>query len=129
MVRLKMNNSKLELIIFSNSMQTSKCITREINIKGETVHRFQLVRYLGAWLDSNLTFRTHVKKKCATAMLNLQRIKNIHKYLTRESCVKLVVSLCLSHLDYSNSILCGLPDCTVNQLQCDRFMINVPLVQ
>ena len=34
-----------------------------------------------------------------------------------ESCTKLVVSLCISHLDYSNSILAGLPDCTINQIQ------------
>ena len=95
-VRLKMNNSKSELIIFGNNIQTSKCITREINIKGETVHRSQSIRYLGVGLDSDLTFRTHVKKKCTTTMLNLQRMKNIHKYLTTECCIKLVVSLCLS---------------------------------
>ena len=103
-----MNNSKSELIIFGNYMPIpmpipNKCITREINIEGKSVYRSQLVRYLGVWLDSDLTF-THVKKKCTNAMLNLQRIKNIRKYLTTESCAKLVVSLCMSHLDYSNSI-------------------------
>ena len=112
-----MNNSKSALIMFSNNMQTSKCITREINIEGESVHRSQLVRYLGAWLVSDLTFKTHVKKKCTTAMLNLQRFKNIRKYLTTESCAKLVVSLCMSYLDYSNSILTGLPDSTIHQMQ------------
>ena len=35
------------------------------------------MKYLGAWLDSELTLKTHVEKKCASAMLNLQRIKNI----------------------------------------------------
>ena len=50
-------------------------------------------------------------------MLNLQRIKNIQKYLTLESYTKLVVRLCILHLDYSNSIFAGLPDCTVNQMQ------------
>ena len=61
--------------------------------------------------------KTHVKKKCAIAMLNLQGIKNIQKYLTVESCTELVVSLCISHLEYSNSILVGLPDCTIKQMQ------------
>ena len=50
-------------------------------------------------------------------MTNLQRIKNIRKYLTVGSSAKLVVSLYLSHLDYSNSILAGLPDCTVGKMQ------------
>ena len=74
-VRLKMNKSKSEFIIFGNSIQISKCITRELNIEGDTVFRSKLVRYLGAWLDSDLTLKTHVTKKCATAMLNLLRIK------------------------------------------------------
>ena len=34
-----------------------------------------------------------------------------------ESSTELVVSLCLSHLDYSNSILAGLPDITNKQVQ------------
>ena len=50
-------------------------------------------------------------------MLNLQRIKNVQKYLTKESCSTLVVSLCLSHLDYSNSILYSLPNSTIKQMQ------------
>ena len=113
--KVEMNNSKSEFIIFGNSIQVSKCITREQNIEGDTVCRSQF-RYLGAWLDSDLTLKAHVKKKCATAMLNLQRIKNIQKYLTVKSCTKLVVSLSILHLDYSNSILAGLLDCTNNQM-------------
>ena len=50
-------------------------------------------------------------------MLNLQRMKNIQKYITKESCTTLVVSLCLSHLDYSNSILYSLPNSTIKQMQ------------
>ena len=113
-----MNDSKSELIIFGNNVQTCKCITSEINIEGESVQRSHMVRYLSAWLDCDLTFKTYVQMKCTMAMMNLQRIKNIRKYLTTESCAKLVVSLCMLHLDYSNSILSGLPDLTINQMQC-----------
>ena len=90
---------------------------RRVENRGEIVNRSQIVKYLGAWLDSELSLKTHVKKKCASAMLNLQRIKNIWKFLTRDSCTKLVVSLCLSHLDYSNSILYELPNSTIQQMQ------------
>ena len=34
-----------------------------------------------------------------------------------ELSAKLVVSLCLLHLDYSNSILAGLPNCTIKLMQ------------
>ena len=50
-------------------------------------------------------------------MINLQRIEKIRKYLTEESSTKVVVSTCLSHLDYSNSILAGLLDSTIKQMQ------------
>ena len=72
-VRLKMNDSKSELIIFGNSIQTHKCITSEIDIQGESVPRSHLVRYLRVWMDSEITFKTHVKRKCAMALLNLQK--------------------------------------------------------
>ena len=43
-VRLKMNNSKSEFIIFGNRIQTNKCDTNELNIEGEAVHKFQIVK-------------------------------------------------------------------------------------
>ena len=95
----------------------NKFASNGLNIEGEIAYRSQIIKYFGPWLDSELTLKTHVKKKCASAMLNLQRIKNIQKYLAIESCTKLVVSLCLSHLDYSNSILYGLPNSTIKQMK------------
>ena len=44
-------------------------------------------------------------------------MKNIRMYFMVESSAKLVVSLCLLHLDFSNSILPGLPDSTSKQMQ------------
>ena len=116
-VRLKMNNAKSEFIIFNNRVLVSKCISGKLNINGEAVSRSHEIKYLGAWLDSDLTLETHVKRKCAMAMTKLQRIKSIRKYLMVESSAKLVVSLCLSQLDYSNSILAGLLEWTIMHMQ------------
>ena len=84
-VRLKMNNSKSEFIIFGNKTQVDKCISDGLTIEDDIVNRSQTVKYMGALLDRELTLKTHVKKKCASAMLNLQRIKNIWKFLDRDS--------------------------------------------
>ena len=116
-VRLKMNNAKSEFIIFSNRILVSKCISDKLNTNGEAVSTSHEIKYLGAWLDSECTLKTHAKRTCAMAITNLQRIKNISKYLTVESSAKLVVSFCLSHLDYSNSILAGLPEWTIIHMQ------------
>ena len=63
-VRLKKNNSKLEFIIFGNRIQANKCDTSELNVEGETVHKSQIVKYLGAWLESRLTLKTCEKEMC-----------------------------------------------------------------
>ena len=60
-VRLKMNHSKSALIIFANNTQTHKYIISEINIEEQLVPRSYLLRYLRSWMDSKLTFKTHVK--------------------------------------------------------------------
>ena len=78
-----MNDSKSEVIIFSNNTQTWKCITSKINIEGEVVQRSHLVRCLCVWLDSDLTFKTHVKKKCANShdeLIKNQKHKEISYY-------------------------------------------------
>ena len=78
---------------------------RQYYVNGEVVHRTQSTKYLGAYLDSRLDFKQHIKSKCKAAMLNLHRIKSVWKNLTRLACNKLVVALVLSHLDYANSLL------------------------
>ena len=50
-------------------------------------------------------------------MTNFQWIKSICHLLNPTTYANLCVSLCLSHLDYCNSILTGLLDVTINKLQ------------
>ena len=60
-VGLKMNNAKSEFIIFGNRVLVSKCISGKLNINGEAVGRSSEIRHLGAWLDRELTLKSHVK--------------------------------------------------------------------
>ena len=50
-------------------------------------------------------------------MLNFLKIRSIRQYLDDETTKCLVLSLCMSHIDYCNSVLYGLPDCSINKLQ------------
>ena len=68
-----MNNSTSEFIIFGDRTQVNKCTSEGLRIEGEIINRSQIVKYLGAWLDSELSLKTHVKKKCASPMSNLPR--------------------------------------------------------
>ena len=116
-VRLKLNEAKTEFIYFGWPSQLGKCTVSTIDINVENIARSKVTKYLGAHLDSALNFKKHIKTKCKVAMFNLQRIRAARKYLTRSASNKLMVSLIISHLDYANGLLGGLPKCTIDQLQ------------
>ena len=84
---------------------------------GDLVIRSHSIKYLGAHLDENLNFKLHVTKKCQVAMFNYFKIRSIRHLLDTPTTACLCLSLCISHLDYCNSLLYGLPDITINKLQ------------
>ena len=50
-------------------------------------------------------------------MNSIFKIKNIRKYLTQSVTEILVLSTVVSHLDYCNSNLAGLPNSEISQMQ------------
>ena len=50
-------------------------------------------------------------------MTSIFKIKNIRKYLTQSATEILVLSTVVSHLNYCNSILAGLPNSEISQMQ------------
>ena len=107
---LKMNCSKTELILFESRQQLQKCVTTYINVNGDEVGRSSIFKYLGAWMDEQLTMKQHITNKCRLAMYNLQKIKHIRPLLTEDATKTILMGTVISHLDYVNSILIGLPD-------------------
>ena len=116
-VYLKMNESKTKFIYFGWPSQLEKCITTTININAEPIERSNTTKYLGAYLDSKLDFKEHIKAKCKAAVLNIYKIRAARKNLTRSTCNKLMMALVLSHLDYTNSLLGNLPKTSINKIQ------------
>ena len=49
-------------------------------------------------------------------MWNLQKLKTICDLLTEEMCTTFIMGLVMSHLDYANAILVGLPDADIYKL-------------
>ena len=121
-VRLKLNCDKTELILFGSRQQLLKYKTGEIDLDGNLILTSQYVRYLGGGLDSTLSFKKHISNAAGVAMANFFRIRGIRKYLNRDACKTLLLGLCISHLDYANAILYGLPDVDINKLQCIQTM-------
>ena len=83
--------------------------------------RSLITKYLGAYLNSTLNLKEHIKIKCKVAMLNLLKIKATRTFLTKEVSSK--AALVMSHLDYANSILVGLPKTSTGLLQRIQNMV------
>ena len=109
--RLKMNDSKTEFILFGSRKQLAKCITTHLDINGNNIPRSEYIHYLGKWMDQHLSFKTHMQIKCKSAAFNLFRLCKICSVLTRETANLLALALIVSHLDYTNATLNGLPNC------------------
>ena len=77
----------------------------------------ETIKYLGAWIDSNLSFKKHIPERCKNAMWNLHKLKHIRKFLDQETCNTLVCGLVLAHLDYANAILADLPNVEIAKMQ------------
>ena len=112
-----MNADKTEFIMIGSKVQLAKCITNSININGTNVQKSEVIKYLGVWLDQNLTLSEHVNRKCQNVMMNLLKIKQLRRVVTEEAAHILVRGLVISHLDYCNSMFAGLPTCRINLLQ------------
>ena len=60
---------------------------------------------------------TLVNNTCISAFSQLYNIRRIRKYLTMDTSKTLVHAMITSRIDYCNSLLCGLPDNSLNKLQ------------
>ena len=115
--RLKMNSDKTEFILIGSRQQLQNCHSKQINIYSENIVKSETIEYLGAWIESNLSFKKHITERCKMAMLNLHKLKQIRKFLNQETCHTLVCGLVLTHLAYANAILADLPNIEIAKMQ------------
>ena len=129
MMYLKLNYDKTEYILFGSWQQLKKTSQEPLDAQGDPIAVCQVVRYLAGFLDQNLNFKKHIKEKTKKAMANIIKIHAIWKYLTVQSCSTLILMFCITHLDYANAMLCGLPSSTLRKYQtiqntCTKLVLN-----
>ena len=49
------------------------------------------------------------------------KIRAAKKYLNRKACIKLTISLVISHVDDTNALLAGLPKVSLDKLQRVKY--------
>ena len=115
--KLKMNNSKTEIILYGTKQQLAKVNISSVNVGGIDVKCVDHVRDLGVLMENNLSFDRHIRKKCQIAHIQLRNLKGIRKHLSTKSTEVLVHGLIHSHIDFCNGLFSDIPAYQINRLQ------------
>ena len=116
-MRLRLNTNKMEYITFGSKAKLWKISTTPLTTGNDIIQMTPDVKYLRGTLDSQLNFNKDITMKIWKAISNFTHIKAIQKYLTKQACTTLVLSLCILHLDYGNALLYVLPKKSIKRLQ------------
>ena len=114
--KLQLNEDKTETLLFNSSKLQDP--PTSLSICQTTVTFSDSVRNLGFYLDKKyIHVRAYINFICETAFFELRHIRTIRHYLSVDATKTLVVSLALSRIDYSSSLLAGLPLSLISKLQ------------
>ena len=92
-------------------------MAQELVVNECVVKKSKVIIYLGATLDECLNFKPQIVSKCKTASFNLHLLRQIRKYLSLDAAKTIALGTIISHLDYANSLYCGLPEIEIKKLQ------------
>ena len=115
--RLKLNDDKTELIVFSTRRNEHVVDSIQIRIGDATIIPSPVVRDLGVFLDQHLTMESHVSKLRQSAYLHLRMIGRIRGCLTVDTTKSLMRNMILTRLDYCNALLVDIPASLCHKLQ------------
>ena len=129
--KLKINDSKTEFLVLSSSFFKQQFNDLQINVGNTEINPSLSARNLGVIFDSHLNLESHINSVCRSAYFHLRNIRSIRNMLTDNACSQLIHALVTVCIDYCNSLLYGLPDCSLSRLQrilntAARILCKIP---
>ena len=129
--KLKINDSKTEFLVLSSSFFKQQFNDLQINVGNIEINPSLSARNLGVIFDSHLNLESHINSVCRSAYFHLRSIRSIRNMLTDNACSQLINALVTIRIDYCNSLLYGLPDCSLSRLQrilntAARILCKIP---
>ena len=103
--RLKINDSKIEFIIFRSPLLKQNLSDLSISVGDSQVFPSSKVRDLGVVFDKYLIFHDHISGICWSTHFYLHSIGKIRNILTFDATAQLIHSLITTRLDFCSSIL------------------------
>ena len=112
---LKLNEDKTEVLVITARGQTNDI---SINVGGCDISPgIEPPRNLGVLFDSSCSLKQHVNKLCKSLNYSIFNIGKVRKYLDTSTAEILVNSLVTSKMDYCNSLLYGINEYQLDQIQ------------
>ena len=115
--RLKLNADKTQFIWLGSRQQLLKVEIDSIQLGSGSVSLKSSVNNLGVIFDSQLSMRDHVRHVCRSCFYQLRQLHVVRRSLAFEASAQLVHAFINSRLDYCNSLLAGVGDQLIGQLQ------------
>ena len=117
---LKLNADKTETLLVSRNVKPCPVPQLCTNFNGEKIVPSEHVRNLDVAFDSKFSLGAHVNKMCQASYLQLYKINEVRKCLSKAACESLIHAFISSRLDSVNAILHGLPDYLIEKLQKEQ---------
>ena len=112
---LKLNEDKTEVLVITSRGQIGDI---SINVGGCDIYPgSDPPRNLGVLFDSSCSLNQHVNKLCKALNYSIFNIGKIRKYLDTSTAEIIVNSLVTSKMDYCNSLLYGINEYQLDQIQ------------
>ena len=115
--KLKINDSKTKFLVLTSSFFKHQFKDLQINVGNTEINPSFSARSLGVIFDSHLNLESHINFVCRSAYFHLRNIGSIRNMLTDNACSQLIYAFVTVRIDYCNSLLYGLPDCSLSRLQ------------
>ena len=115
--KLKMNDSKTEFLVLTSSFLKQHFNDLNISVGNSRIASSISARNLGVIFDNHMSLDKQINSIYKSAFFHLRNIGSITNMFTDDACSQLIHSLVTVRIDYCNSLLYGMPDCTLFRLQ------------
>ena len=115
--KLKINDSKTEFLIICSQFSKVTPSNLTVTVGDTEISSSDKARNLGVIFDSFMNLEPHITQVCRVAYMHLSTVRKIRNFLTDETASQLIHAFITSRIDYCNSILYGMPDTILSDLE------------
>ena len=106
--RPNLNEDKTDFIVFCKNSQNKVTKNLNLQVKNPSTSLGSFVKYLGVYVDQNLTYKNEVKPVLKKMACGIKTIYAVKQFLPEKICLLLLNALVLSHLHYPAILLQGI---------------------